>query len=196
MTRFGLLVLVGAAFLGYLTYTEGTLAFQSSAQPEQISLQDLIARGPEGNGHVLLTQFVLCADMVQQTEGKKSEWTGVWIPIIPIEEADPRAADPPTPRNIKALIFSTNIRNEAGIRNRLAKPQVQALVTNRISSLADDTRKLLRQRYPQTDFDRCLIIQEGRQPFSRGIVFFLGGGTFVALCLGIYLLLAARRGSQ
>ncbi len=196
MGRIGFIALLLAAGLGYLTYTEGTLAFQSSAHPEEISLKDLLARGPDGNGHIILTHFELCANMVHQSEAKKTGWTKVWIPIIPIEEAVPGAAEPPSPKNVKALFFSTNIRNEGDIRARLEKPKVQALVTNRITSLESDIRKLLQQSYPDTDFDKCLILQEGRTPFSREIVYLFGGGAFVALCLGIGLLVASRRANQ
>ena len=46
MVRLGIGALVVAGILGYLTYTEGTMAMRSSAKPETISLKKLIARRP------------------------------------------------------------------------------------------------------------------------------------------------------
>ncbi len=196
MARIGFIALLVALGLGFLTYTEGSLAFQSSAQPEEISLKELISRGPGGNGHIVLTRFALCGNLVHQTDNKHTGWTNVWIPIIPIEEAPKGADEAPTPKNVKALFFSINIHNELELESRLNKPKVQALVTNRISSLSGDVRKLLQQSYPDTDFDTCLIVQEGRTPFSRQTVYLIGGGAFAALCLGIGLIVAARRANR
>jgi hypothetical protein len=54
---------------------------------------------------------------------------------------------------------------------------LQALVTNKIVSLGAEERSLLEQSYPGTDFSRCLIIQEGRQPAGPvKVVLMVGGG--------------------
>jgi hypothetical protein len=192
--KFGIAALVAAAALGFLTYTEGTLSFQSSAEPEEISLKNLIARGPQGNAYIILTDFVLCDNLVHQfKDSDKSAWTHVWIPVVPSDEVNPAAKGPLNPSNVKALFFSTNIRNERELEARLNKPKVQALVTNRIVSLESKIRNLLQQSYSGTNFDQCLILQEGRTPFSRGVVYLFGAGAALSLLLGLGLLLAAWR---
>jgi hypothetical protein len=67
------------------------------------------------------------------------------------------------------------------------------LVTNRISSLEKEIRQLLEQNYPGTDFDACLIIQEGRKPYSRVGLFAQGAGSALALLAAIGLFVAIRR---
>jgi hypothetical protein len=71
------------------------------------------------------------------------------------------------------------------LENRLNKPKVQGMVTNRITSLDSKIRTLLQQSYPKTDFDKCLIIQEDRTPFNRSLVFAMGGGAILSLLLAL-----------
>jgi hypothetical protein len=186
MVRYGIFALIGAAVLGYMTYTEGSLAFNSSPEPEPITLKNLLARGAEGNAYILLTDFVLCSNLVYKSKNNK-DWTNVWIPIVTREEVDPRQKEPPQPKEVKALFFSNRIDGQAALETRLNQPKVQAMITNRISSLENDVRKLLQEAYPGTDFNTCLIIQEGRTPHSRGAVYAMGGGAGLALLLGIGL---------
>ena len=114
-------------------------------------------------------------------------WTNVWIPVVPSEEGNQAAKAPLRPTNVKALFFSTKIRNETELRSRLNEPRT-ALVTNRILSLDTEIRDLLQKSYPDTDFNKCLIIQEGRTPFSREVVYMLGAGAgWALLSLGVFL---------
>jgi hypothetical protein len=197
MGRFGIFLVVVAGFLGYLTYTEGSLAFQSSAQPEEISLKSLLARGAAGNAYIIVTDFELCDNLVHQfNERSKENWTHIWIPIVPADEVNRNDKAPLIPKNVKALFFSTKIRNEAELEAKLNQPKVQGMVTNRITSLETKIRNLLQQSYPETNFDTCLIIQEGRTPFSRGIVYLFGAGAAVVLIAGLAVLFIAwRKGS-
>ena len=55
--RFGIFALIAAAALGYMTYVEGVLAMKSSEVPEEITLKKLIARGPDGNAHIIPDRF-------------------------------------------------------------------------------------------------------------------------------------------
>jgi hypothetical protein len=192
MWKFGIGALVVAAALGVMTYTEGTLAFKSSAEPEEISLKKLIDRGPDGNAYIILTDFVLCDNLVNEfNQSNKDRWTKVWIPVVTADEAALVPKGPLNPSKVKALFFSTKITNHQEIEARLHQPKVQAMVTNRIVSLDAKVRNLLQQSYPGTNFDECLIIQEGRTPFSRGVVYLFGVGAVVALAVGLGLLLLA-----
>jgi hypothetical protein len=96
----------------------------------------------------------------------------------------------PPSQNVQALIYSTHVQNQAEI-TKLTVPRLRGLVTNRISSLGSEERKFLKQGYPSIDFDRCLIIEEGREPKgSQLIALNLGGGAGLIVVGGV---LVARR---
>jgi phage FluMu protein Com len=190
--KIGIGGLVIAVVLGVLTWLEGTIAFQSSAQPEDFTLKALIARGPDGNPYVRVSQFVLCPNYVNQFNTKNpGVWTHVWIPAVPLDEVKfgPNK-EPITPNNVKILFFSTSIRNEQELGNRLAREKVEGLVNTR-TSLSSETRRLLQQSYGGIDLDKCIILQEGRTPFSRGLIYLMGGGAIIFLLVGTGLLILA-----
>jgi hypothetical protein len=196
MVRLGIVALVGAGILGYMTYTEGTLASRSSGQPEEFTAKQLIARGTEGNANVIVTDFVLCDNLVHQfNQNSPNSWTDVWIPIVAKDEAGEPNVGPITPKRVKVLFYSTRIHSQNELESRLNQPRVQGLITNRITSLAPKIRDLLQQNYPETDFDTCLIVQEGRSPWGMGGVLLLGGAAFacVLIAVGFFVGAAVRR---
>ena len=185
--RLGIICLVVGCGLGYATYVEYSLGAYATKEPEQIRLQDLIARGPGGNPHVLLTDYELCDNFVYETKGG-SHWTGVWVPIVPRGAAGPGPGQGLRPQRVQAILFSTRVSNEAELPQRCGGPRLQGLVTNRIMSLGSEERRLLAESYPGTDFSRCLIFQEGRQPSSLTTVALLGGGSALCLAAGAGLI--------
>jgi hypothetical protein len=181
-----------ALALGIFTWLEGSIAFQSSAQPEEITLQNLIARGSEGNPNIRVTQFVLCQNFVKQENSKNpGSWTHVWIPAVPPGEVRPGPqGQPTTPTNVKMLFFSTSIRNEPELEARLNRPTVEGIVNTR-TSLSGEIRALLQRQYPGTDLDKCIIVQEGRKPFDRTVIYAMAAGSGVFLLVSLILLLVA-----
>jgi hypothetical protein len=171
----------------------------ASATPEEISLSALIARGTEGNAHVILKDFELCDNLVYETEGSATSWNKVWVPVIPAQGGgggrpplpgmmQPQPQPQPQPHQIQALIFSIRIRNPQELEQRCNVPRLQALVTNKLVSLGSEERKHLEQSYPGTDFSRCLIIQEGREPPGPVKMLLICGGGSVLLLAGLGLL--------
>ena len=203
MTRLGIGALVLAALLGCSGYILGTKAFQPAAPPEEITLKNLIARGPEGNANLILSDFVLCENYVYEYNGpNKNSWTKMWIPVLP-ETGSTFTEEELTPRDVKILIYSTSIRNEQQLETRLSVPKLQGMVTNRIDSIDRKAHDLLKKSYPNTDFDKCLIFQEGRTAISprvvvlRGFVFLMGAGSAVSLLGGIaFLVVGIVRGTK
>jgi hypothetical protein len=180
--RLGIISLVLGLGLGYATYVEYNLGAYATKEPEEMRLQDLIARGPGGNPHLLLTDYELCDNLVYESRGAaNSPWTGVWVPIVPRGAADRVPGQRLAPQQVQAILFTTRASDGADLERRCAGPRLQGLVTNRIMSLGSKERKLLAESYPGTDFSRCIIFQEGRRPSSLTTVFLMGGG--VALCL-------------
>jgi hypothetical protein len=187
--RIGILCLVVGLGLGYATYVEYRLGAYATKEPEEIRLQDLIARGPEGNPHVLLTDFELCDNFVYETRGGTgSPWSSVWVPIVPRGAGGAGPGQGLRPQRVEAILFSGHVSDEAQLERRCAVPRLEGLVTNRIMSLGSEERKLLAGSYPGTDFSRCIIFQEGRQPASLTTVFLLGGGSALCLAAGAGLI--------
>jgi hypothetical protein len=84
-------------------------------------------------------------------------------------------------------MFTTKAKNHADLHQRCGQQGVRALVTNRIVSLGREERELLQQQYPGTDFDRCLIVQEGREPASAAkyMAMIVGGIASTLIGLGM-----------
>jgi hypothetical protein len=192
--RIGIGMAVGGVILIGWGVMEWRLGRGASATPERISLKQLIARGPEGNPNIILTDFVLCQNIVV-TE-KNGRWDNIYIPVIPADEAQQGAA-PLRPTNVKAVLFSLNVHSEAEIATVLDKKELPALVTNRIRSLGSEEKDLLQKNYGGIDANTCLIIQEGRKPFSGTLLVVIFGGGTVLLLGGAGLLvwgvMAARQ---
>jgi hypothetical protein len=180
---FGIFLIVIGIIVAVVGFKERAVASQASATPEEISLKDLIARGPDGNPNIILTDYVLCDNFVYETKTQNGPWQNVWVPAVPREHPNQQSGGKPAA--VQALIFSINARNQNDMERLCNQPKLKALVTNRIVSLGSKEKDLLRQSYPGTNFDKCLIIQEGREPAGMTkLVLMMGGGALAAL-LGV-----------
>jgi hypothetical protein len=171
---------------------ERSLAATASKASEEIALKDLIARGPDGNPNIILKDFALCENYVCKTRGTR--WDSVWIPAVPRDAVPQGQGMGAKQDNIQALIFTINARNEQDLLLRCDQPRLPALVTNRMVSLGSEEKKLLQQSYPGTDFSRCLIIQEGREPASavKQSVMIGGGGLLALIGTGLLGLIGVQ----
>jgi hypothetical protein len=190
--RVALVLLVMGGGLLVAGFKEVTLLNASSRNPETISLAKLADRGPQGNPNIILTDFRLCNNFVQQTRthwGQKEErWDSVWVPIVPRDEGLRRLFGAGAAgRNVQAIIFSKHVGSKAELA-KLAVPQLRGMVINAIASLGADQLKLLQQAYPGIDFERCMIIEDGHEPASAALLsLYLGVGGLLAL-LGVLVL--------
>jgi hypothetical protein len=195
--RGGLICMVVGAGLFAHGCREERLAGASSRVPETIALEKLIARGPDGNPNIVLTNYRICPNFVyeRRTVGGQmvGDWTKVWVPIV----ADKADANPLVALfggraaggdNVQAIICSTHVSNEQELTQRLGKSQLRGMVTNRISSLNSKEKELLRNKYPSTNFDSCLIIEDGREPSSSDSIAAYNGGGALLFLLGIGLI--------
>jgi hypothetical protein len=194
----GIVLIVIGIILAVVGFQEKNLASGASGTPEEITLKDLIARGPEGNPNIILTDFVLCDNYVFKT--RNNVWENAWVPAIPRQDATQNRGGKPS--NVKALIFTLNARSQNDLYQRCEQPKLRALVTNKMVSLGNQERALLTKEYPGTDFSKCLIIQEGREPAGPlKLILMIGGGGLLALFgLGLIGLASGlwlwRRGSS
>jgi hypothetical protein len=193
--RLGVALLVIGGGLTVWGFIEWRLGRGASSTPQRMTLKELIARGPEGNPNIILTDFELCENYVYQSENGR--WKGVYVPVVPQGEG-PQSGGPPRPTSgVKAILFSINVRSEAEIPAVMGKRELPALVTNSITSLGAEETRLLQQSYGGLDPKKVLIIQEGRKLMSGALValIFAGGGLLVLGGIGV-IALSIVRGRQ
>src|SRR4051812_36084178 len=185
MVRLLLALGIGLPLFGSIFVWKGLeqreVARASSQSPETISLSNLIARGPEGNANIILTDFVAIKPHVVQ-RGKRGVYSGTWIPIVPKDAAPPDGGVPTT--GVKAFVYSDKVRNPEGAYQRLSNPQLPGLVTNKIMTPNSDAMDELKQKYPQTDFSSCLFVHEGREPISEETAALVIYGGIAAVVVG------------
>jgi hypothetical protein len=180
--RWRLVICLAVVGIGLLLWggMEWSLGRGASSKPERITLNQLIARGPEGNPNIILTDFELGDNFVYET--KNGAWSGVYVPAFPAGEVKPGAGPGQPPAAVKAVIFSLNVHSEGEIGPVLGKRELPALVTNRIRSLGSEEKNLLQQHYGAgIDVNKCLLIQEGRTPMSGAVLVLIFGGGLLAL---------------
>jgi len=98
---FILLGVVLGTLLGYWSLQEYERWRWASIPPQEMTLADLIEKGPGLNRHVAITDFRPGGYAV--TRGRFGEWTGVYVALYP---AGVKA------REIKAVLTSRNVSNE------------------------------------------------------------------------------------
>lgn len=179
------LVVIGIVAVVY-GIKEKMLADASSDKPEVISLKKLIERGPDGNANVIVTDFQLCSNFVKAFKtvaGQATDdpWTKVWVPAIPRIGILGFIKDVPG-NQIHAIIYSTHVGNQDDLHRVLSVSQLHGMVVNRITSLSSKEKEILQNRYTGIDFDRCIIIEEGRTPLNADVLSLaIGGGGMLFL---------------
>ncbi|MBY0230113.1 MAG: hypothetical protein K2W96_12595 [Gemmataceae bacterium] len=182
-------------------YREGALSSASSSGPQTVALADLIANGPGDNKHVLVTDaapanpFVSTVSVRKGESGQGKPWSAVYVPLVPVTpqmRADLAAGrfQEVRPSAIRAILVSYKATNQAELSALFAQGTVKGTVVNSITSLGSKVQDLLKGSFRDTDFDKVLIIEEGRAPMSRSLALFLfaGGIALIAIALGLGLL--------
>jgi hypothetical protein len=165
---------------------EKRLADTAAAQPQEMTLRQLIDRGPEGNPHIILSDFEFAENMVIEKKEKSERWTKVWVPMTPLEV---NLDGPPKPSSVRAILLSKNVTNNEGLAALEAKPKLNGLVTNLIDKLGYKEKQLLANRYPGTNFEKCIIFEEGREPAStmKVYLYWAIGGAIVLAGIGCFI---------
>jgi len=152
--------MIGALACLYFGTQEFLLSARSSREPEEISVRDLIRRGPEGNPNIILTDFSIFEDYICQKKMISGRWTKVWVPIVPKDdntEGDEKAA-------IHVFMYSENVANEAEARLRFSKPKLRGLINQEAPKPGIIGSIMIEKRYPGTKPHNCIIIVEGKEP--------------------------------
>jgi hypothetical protein len=171
-------------------FKEKKLSDASSTAPETMSLEKLVQRGPEGNPNINLTGFLLCNNFVyvypKNDLLNQRTWNGVWVPII-VRPADVRPGTIAHLQGagVQALIYSKNVRTKEGLIPHLGVEQLSGMVINSIETLSTDKKQLLEKSYPNINFDRCIIFEEGRKPADAESISLRTDGGCALIFIGI-----------
>jgi hypothetical protein len=160
---FLILAFAGAvvAFEGVRTMVNNSrLNAGASGTPEEISLQELLARGPDANPNVVVKDFRFCRNYATFGE-KNSTLKTAYYPIVP-------AADLPVGEVVDSApavfaLIKTRELTDLPFTSKADQTEVRGLVINRIETLGSREQQLLREAYPQADLSNVLIIEEGRK---------------------------------
>ena len=176
-----LFIAVAIALFGVQDYN---LARRSSAQPEEITLRDLIKRGPEGNANIILTNFTIFNDYIYRKQLLTGEWKKVWVPIIPLDANEKESRKPA----IHAFLYSENIKDEGELRARFDRPKLPGMVNPDGTKPGIIGSVLIQRSYPGTDPQQCLIIEEGKEPASiyKLVLYVFGFLVFAGLTIAIW----------
>lgn len=188
---FSLMFAGACAFFGIWEFN---LSRRSSAQPEELTLAELVKRHSNerlqhrsaSNPNVVITDFKIVAPYAVETKGLTQRWVKVWVPIVPADTPDDRVAD-----SIAAILFSSSIKNEQELVERFDRPKLQGLIDPQSAEPGIKATFSWKREFPTLDLDRCVIIVEGKQPagilklgaLGFGFVFFLlltGGVWYLA----------------
>src|SRR5439155_21347296 len=116
VTSAGATCAIAGGVMIFLGLREHSLAVVASKEPEQITLKNLIARGPDSNPNIILTDFALCDNFVYET--KNGRWNKAWVPIISREELPPGQASGGKPEAVQAIMVTMKARDQAELYNR------------------------------------------------------------------------------
>ncbi len=176
---------VMAVMLLSFAFMEARLKGEASDTPQTIPLSRLAAYGPGDNAHVIITDFAPCNNFVFQVKGVNTYWEGVYVPVVPrAGMGGPNIALAVAPGAIRVIVHSTKVHNQQDLERVFGAPTLQGTIVNSIRSLDRETQDLLRSTYPGADFGSCYILQEGRKPFSAGLILLMtiGGTLLIVLC--------------
>jgi hypothetical protein len=171
----------GSSFAGCLFFLVGLIQeiewCSVAEEPTEIRLADLLARWPQGNHHVVLTDFV-CGTPLYITK-ESSDPPTVWLPVYPTEEVGRGGLG--WPRKARMLIsFSGPEDQQDEMERQCQRARVQGLVLGS-ADLGSVGRKLIAKQSPDTDFSACLKLEVGRRPPNRSILFwYIVGGAVTA----------------
>ncbi len=110
-------LLFGTIF-GYWGLQEQERHVLGSVPPHEIALHSLIQNGPGVNRHVAITDFRGGGYVM---ESKSGSWTNVWIALFP------PGAQPDERKEIKVVLSSKSVRDEAALRQLLQRGRVTGI---------------------------------------------------------------------
>jgi hypothetical protein len=195
---------IGAALLTW-GVKEVRLAAAAAASPQRITCRELAEAGPGVNAHVILTDFVVAKNGAYYKSNKdQADWTTIWLPLLPRGGGAAATAAKPSigvtlasqisthassaNGGIQILLKSNHIHNQGELTPLYYQRELEGMVVNCVDSVGSKEMDVLRIQYPNTDFSKCWILEEGRKPATLGMRIGLlsGGGACMLFALALF----------
>jgi len=182
-----LITAIGAMACAFFGGNEYLLFSQSTKEPEEISLRELIQRGSDGNPNIILTDYEIFNDYIYRKRLLGRVWQKVWIPIVPSDEDGDETAVDSNPA-IHVFLYGEDVEGESGVRERFDRPQFRGMINPMAPTPGIIQSVLINQRYPGTKVENCMIIVEGKEPPGVMILGLFGFGfiAFFGMTAGIW----------
>jgi hypothetical protein len=199
----GVIILLLGVFCAVGAWREWSAYRLGAGEPQEMTLRQLVERGPEGPSHLRLTDFAFIyrpagADklhlaFVAQGKSGADEWAAVLIPLGPKPEANPGGPKPPAGDPAKVLLRSTHLLHQSDLDSFIASKPKQFDVVVVPYTLTEKQREALSGEVPNNNFADAIVVEEG---YDHGITmplaFTLAGVLF--LVVGGFVLLSGLRG--
>jgi hypothetical protein len=195
------LAVVGIALL-YYGIREYNVSAHASKKPQLLSCKELGQDGPGDNKFVSLIKYGLSpGGFVHRGPVGGDHWDCVFVPAFPLDGdyakqhalsillgGNPAKLPPPDP--IHVIIKSTRVHAASDLKLLRLESSLEGLVVNDIDPLTPKEIALLQPVYPKTDFTKCWILEEGREPASaiKYLLCLTGGGICLLLAVAMTLL--------
>jgi hypothetical protein len=136
-------------------------------------LKQLVEKGYGANNFIVLKEFLYSNDFLYKplrANVPDGAWDSAWTPVLVPGQPFDKAA------KFQAILFWPDVRSKAQYDEFLQQQKLKGMVINEVQSLTSEQKNLLKETYPETDFDKCLIIEVGREPggIFKVILFFAG----------------------
>jgi hypothetical protein len=229
-----LLLAIGGFCLCGFGWTEGKVGAKATVEPVEADLAMLEAEAgkPLDNYHLKIGPHYACyyctvySYQTKKGAPRKAEantkLSYAFYPIV--SPSNPDVQDLPAlekkhgglskvpedeltlPTRFVVLVKTTRFKNVGDLPDDAIShmDSVQGLVINEISSLGSDEKKLIQEEFPDIDFKKVLILEEGRKPFSTttaslmmfGGLALIGAGIvvfFIMVIVGLMGLFGGRK---
>ncbi|MGY8769783.1 MAG: hypothetical protein ACKVH8_15295 [Pirellulales bacterium] len=205
MFRIKIILIIAGGGLGFWGFQEYRVGSTATQEPQDVSLADIESGNIPDNTHLKIGEHAALYPGSVYTYEEESPGGGApsnsakvqysYYPIISLEHdfmqqlaalaevEDIENAPDPTLDGLAVLVRTNNFKTIGAIPESIEiEESVQGLVINRISSLDEEEKDLLRQSFDTIDFDTVLILSDSRKPSSTlvTVMMMLGG---VALSL-------------
>ena len=219
----GLILIVIGGCLAYFGFLEYRVGSDASQDPVAVELVDLEAGKPLPDNHIIIgLHHCMYNSSVIEYEYDDDERSDmrpsspvnwIWSPLISGEhpymqdirklikthgslKKVPKGARWPVLKDFVVLLKSETYDTVGDIPDgRKAYKSVSGLVINRIESLGDDEKRLIRSKFPKIDFDKILIVEHGRKPSSTALSISIIIGGCVLFLIPVVLFLRRLGGA-
>jgi hypothetical protein len=187
--------IIGMLCLYYMPSTRRNAA-ELAREPQRLTLQEFVDRGPCGNNHVIITDYSLGSAYGIEMSRRRSDpplssdsfgFGKAWIPLFPKGTPVNTKEEPKTARVI--LETSPTLATGGGLHVLSREASKEGLVVPFLERRVPiKVRETLKSHYPQTDFDNCNILVEFAKYQIRDaseVATLVVVGTIVGLALGL-----------